>query len=298
MKKLLKIGIVQATRDPYNKNENTKNGILLIRKAKSLGIDIVLFPECWITGYEFPEIDRSIPLENAILTEEYINWSKSALNIQSHHLKSFCDIGKELSINIVITGYSQGVDGPRNSAFVIDRNGKIQMQYDKVHTCDFADEQYIESGNEFKVCELDGIKTGVMICYDREYPESARCLMLKGAEIILVPNDCRAMAPRLKALSTRAYENMTGVVMANTPGENGGNSCAYSPIVWDDEGIPIDNTIIEADATSEEIYIAEFDILELRNYRKKEMMGNTYRKIKAYGNLLDDIVQEPFLRKL
>ena len=70
----------------------------------------------------------------------------------------------------------------------------------------------LESGTEFKVCDFDGVKIGIMICYDREYPESARILMLKGAEIILVPNDCGTMKPRLQVLSTRTYENMVGIV--------------------------------------------------------------------------------------
>lgn len=52
------------------------------------------------------------------------------------------------------------------------------MKYSKVHTCDFADEACLESGSAFRVCDFDGIKIGIMICYDREYPESARILML------------------------------------------------------------------------------------------------------------------------
>lgn len=78
------------------------------------------------------------------------------------------------------------------------------MKYSKVHTCDFADERDVESGKEFKVCDFEGIQLGIMICYDREFPESARILMLKGAEVILVPNDCGSMQPRIMALSTRA----------------------------------------------------------------------------------------------
>ena len=58
------------------------------------------------------------------------------------------------------------------------------LQYAKVHTCDFADEACLESGDTFSVCDFHGVRLGVMICYDREYPESARLLMLKGAEII------------------------------------------------------------------------------------------------------------------
>lgn len=54
-----------------------------------------------------------------------------------------------------------------------------------------------------------------MICYDREFPESARVLMLKGAELILVPNACPIDPARFHQLAARAYENMTGVAMAN-----------------------------------------------------------------------------------
>lgn len=170
------------------------------------------------------------------------------------------------------------------------------MKYSKVHTCDFADERMLESGNEFKVCDFDGIKLGIMICYDREYPESARILMLKGAELILVPNDCGAMLPRVQVLSTRAYENMVGVVMANPPRKNAGCSCAFSPIVWGKNGVPIDNTIVLADDKTEDIFIAEYDIEKLRDYRSHEMMGNTYRKVKAYDELLNAEIKEPFKR--
>lgn len=155
----------------------------------------------------------------------------------------------------------------------------------------------LESGTEFKVCDFDGVKIGIMICYDREYPESARVLMLKGAEIILVPNDCGTMKPRLQALSTRAYENMVGIAMANPPGENAGCSCAFSPIVWDQYGKSVDNTILVADEMTEGVFLAKFDLEELRNYCSHEMMGNTFRKVNAYKELQTDKVEAPFIRQ-
>ncbi len=108
----------------------------------------------------------------------------------------------------------------------------------------------LEGGDTFKVCDFEGVKLGVMICYDREYP--ARILMLKGAEIILVPNDCSIMEARVNALSTRVYENMTGVVMANPPGENEGRSCAFSPIIWDEEGRYLDPLMVWAGELEED----------------------------------------------
>ena len=170
------------------------------------------------------------------------------------------------------------------------------MKYSKVHTCDFADERDVESGKEFKVCDFEGIQLGIMICYDREYPESARILMLKGAEVILVPNDCGSMQARIRALSTRAYENMVAVAMANPNGDNAGCSCAYSPICWDRNGKCVDNTVLLADDKTEGIFYAEFDMEAIREYRNREMLGNTFRKVESYSRLLSKEIKEPFIR--
>ena len=67
----------------------------------------------------------------------------------------------------------------------IDRHGDIQLTYAKVHTCDFGlMEVALTPGDDFYVCDLDTakgtVKVGAMICFDREFPESARILMLKG----------------------------------------------------------------------------------------------------------------------
>ena len=246
--------------------------------ASESNADILLLPECFITGYE-------LPIEN-----------KDALTDDSEFIQTLCSAAQRLHIGVVATALTQGRTKPQNSAFIIDKDGNILMKYSKVHTCDFADEKCLESGDEFKVCDFHGVKIGVMICYDREYPESARVLMLGGAEIILVPNDCGAMKPRIQALSTRAYENMTGIVMANPNGENCGNSCAFSPICWDRHGVCVDNTIFLADEMTEGLYYASFDMEQLRSYREQEMMGNTFRKVKAYGDLLSGDIGYPFIR--
>ena len=259
------------------KNINTV--ISSMERAAENNADIFLLPECFITGYE-------LPVEN-----------KDALADHSELIKRLCTAARKLRTGVVATAFTQGRIKPQNSAFIIDKSGNILMKYSKVHTCDFADERCLESGNEFKVCDFHGTKIGVMICYDREYPESARVLMLKGAEIIFVPNDCGAMRPRVQALSTRAYENMTGIVMANPNGENQGNSCAFSPICWDENGACVDNTLFLADEMSEGLYYAAFDMERLRSYRQREMLGNTFRKVRAYGDLLAGKIEAPFIRE-
>lgn len=275
---MFKVAVLQKRSENRAYGENIKTIIQYMTEAKKNNADILLLPECFITGY-----DLTIGNDSALSDKD---------------LKPLCDKAKELNIGLVATALTKGKNSPQNTAFVISKNGGILMKYSKVHTCDFADESVLEPGTAFKVCDFDGVKLGLMICYDREYPESARILMLKGAEIILVPNDCVSMYPRLQALSTRAYENMCGVVMANPDGKNAGNSCAYSPICWNDNDECVDNTLLLADAETEGLFYADFDMDAIRAYREREMMGNTFRKVKAYAALLDEEIRYPFIRKV
>ena len=260
--------------------ENLETVLSAVKSASERHADILLLPECFLTGYFFPVTN------------------KDALETDCPEIQTVCRAAAEYSTEVVLTAFTKGYEKPGNSAIVIDKSGKILMSYSKVHTCDFSDEKCLESGSEFKVCDFHGIKLGIMICYDREYPESARVLMLKGAEIILVPNDCASMSPRLNALSTRAYENMTGIAMANPPGDNAGNSCAFSPICWDENGICTDNTLLMAGEKETGLFYADFDMESIRKYRETEMMGNTFRKVKAYTELMNPEILPPFIRKI
>lgn len=273
-----KVAILQMKSLDRQYQESTHVVIDKMKAAAAAKADILLLPEVFLTGYEL----------------HFCN--NEALADDNPYLRQICDAAGKMHIGVIATAITKGTGKPRNSAYVINKQGQILMKYSKVHTCDFADESCLESGDTFHVCDFHGIKLGVMICYDREYPESARILMLKGAEIILVPNDCGAMKPRLCALSTRAYENMTGIAMANPNGENAGNSCAFSPICWDENGNCVDNVLLMADDLTEGLFYAEFDMDEIRRYREKEMMGNTYRKVKAYDLLLNKKIEYPFIR--
>ena len=273
----LKIAILQKRSKIRAFEKNTEDAEALMKEAGSNGADILLLPECYLTGY-----DLTITNDEAI-TESDLNEIRN--------------VAGKIGIGVVATALTKGENAPRNTAYVIDKSGEIILKYDKVHTCDFADERALESGDNFYVCDFHGVKLGVMICYDREYPESARILMLKGAEIILVPNDCGSMRPRVQALSVRAYENMCGMAMANPNGDNAGNSCAFSPVCWNKNGECVDNTLLLADDKTEGLFYAEFDMDTIREYREREMMGNTFRKVAAYSKLLDKKIEYPFIRE-
>lgn len=285
----LKIALLQLIPNA-SLSENLKKGMDACKKAKRMGADIALFPEMWSNGYRI--YDR--PLEE---------WTAKAISIEDDFVASFGKLAKELNMAIGITLLERYDGAPRNTIVLFDRFGNQKLTYAKVHTCDFYVEKNLTPGDDFYVCSLNTacgeVQVGAMICYDREFPESARILMLKGAELILVPNACPMEINRLSQLRARAFENMLAIATCNYPATvsdcNGGSSVfdgvAYLPDMEDSR----DTCILQADG-SEGIYIAELDLEQLRSYRKKEVHGNAYRHPKKYGILTDAKRNQPFIR--
>lgn len=269
---------------------NLKKGIECCKEAKKMGADIALFPEMWSVGYYIPE-----DLEEL---------KRTAVSADGPFVTEFKRLAKELDMAIGITFLESFEPLPRNSVCLIDRFGQAAYTYSKVHTCDFGDECRLTPGEDFYVADIDTakgtVKVGSMICYDREFPESARILMLKGAEIILVPNACPMEINRLSQLRARAYENMTGIATVNYPDGHpdcNGHSTAFDGIAYAlGEEKSRDMLIAEA-GCGECILFAEFPIDKMREYRSREVHGNAYRRPGKYGILLSEEVKEPFVRK-
>lgn len=292
----IKIALIQKNAVPNNPDRNLELAIQYIEEASSMAADIVLFPEMWSNGYAPPFEGAFDNPFNHDFEKERKEWLESAVSLKSDYVTTIKDTAAKCKIGVCTTFLSKTDDKFQNTAIIVDRNGNIILNYAKVHTCDFSLEKLLQHGNEFKVCDFDGVQIGVMICYDREFPESARILMLKGAEIILVPNACKMNSHRINQLNTRAFENMVGVAMANYPGNGWGGSCAFSPVVFDENGNCLDNTVVKADDISDDILIAEFDMDRIRIYREQETWGNAYRKPAAYMDLVSFEVKKTFIR--
>lgn len=268
---------------------NRQKGEAYCRLAKANGADIALFPEMWSSGYRIPQekqalVGLAIPGDGGFVT-------------------GFADLARELDMAIGVTYLERVEDGARNTMQLFDRFGRSVLTYAKVHTCDFGDERVLTPGDGFPVAELDtargAVRVGAMICYDREFPESARILMLQGAEVILAPNACPMEVNRLSQLRGRAYENMVCIVTANYPKgqpDCNGHSSAYDGVAYrPDEHGSRDTLIIEA-GEGEGIYLARLPIGELREYRSREVHGNAYRRPSLYQMLTEEQVSAPFIR--
>ncbi len=291
MKNTLTIALLQLVSHGLDLDANRVTGEAACRRAAQMGADIALFPEMWSAGYTF--FDPAEPGARQA-------WHDHAIGMDSPFVTHFRDLAREMNMAIALSYLQQWPLAPRNTVSLIDRHGAIVLTYAKVHTCDFDIESELTPGDRFFVGALDTaagpVNVGAMICYDREFPESARLLMLQGAEIILTPNACDLEDNRLGQFRARAYENMVGLAMANyaAPQLNG-HSVAFDGVAFDAEGNSRDHTLVQADE-SEGIFLAEFDLDRLRAYRVREIWGNAYRRPGCYGPLVATDVQPPFVR--
>ena len=264
----------------YSLAQQLEKGKKACEEAKEKGADIALFPEMWSSGYRIPQDRQALKM--------------LAVSGDSPFVRSFALLAAELNMAVAVTFLEDGDPAPLNSVAVFDRRGQKVLHYSKVHTCAFDDEKALSGGSDFYTAGLDleggTVQIGAMICFDREFPESARILMLKGAELILAPNACPMEINRLSALRTRAYENMLAVATCNYPEgqpDCNGRSTLFDGIPWipGEPGVR-DMCVFEAPGTPG-VYVAELDLDRLRTHRSEDIMGDKFRHPEKYGILSD-----------
>lgn len=268
---------------------NLEKGLDACRRAAAMGADLALFPEMWSCGYR---------------VESPAQLARDAVAADGPFVTAFAQAARELSMAIGVTFLERWDPAPRNALCVFDRTGKPVLSYAKCHTCAFDTERFLTPGDGFPTAALDtgrgAVQIGAMICYDREFPESARLLMLGGAEIVLVPNACPMEINRLSQLRSRAFENMIGIATVNYPHgqpDCNGHSTAFDGIAYrDGESGSRDTLVLEA-GEAEGIYLASFPLAELREYRAREVHGDAWRRPALYGPLVSAEKREPFLRE-
>jgi predicted amidohydrolase len=278
----LVVALLQMDAKGNDQSANLEKADRFCRLAARKGAQVALMPEMWNIGYtRFKRDDEA---------DRQAFWDQ-AISKDSEWVQHFRKLADELDMAIGVT-YEQAWDPlPRNAITLFDRNGNEVLTYAKVHTSDFkAMERNMTPGDDFHVSELETgngtVKVGAMICFDREQPESARILMLKGAEVIFTPNCCKLDDLRLQQFRIRAWENALGVAMANYPRPyQNGHSVAFSS-----DG----DTLVMA-GEEEGLFLAEFNLNEIRRDRRKTIHGNAYRRPHRYKLLIspekDDVWQ-------
>lgn len=285
----MRIALLQLVSHGTDRGANLEAGLRACREAKQAGAELALFPEMWSIGYTFPKQS----LHDAAPKLSSSEFFALAEPVDGDWVQEFRDLAAKLEMAIGVTYLEQTSSGSRNTMSLFDRHGEEVLRYAKVHLCTFHSEDSLEPGDDFPVTDLDTtagpVRVGSMICYDREFPETARLLMLQGAEVVLVPNACAVDDNRIAQLRTRSFENMFGVAMTNygSPQHNG-RSVVFDGIANDEHGRPRDPTVVEAEAAAE-LIIADLDLERLRSYRAREVWGPNFRHPELYAPLAADL---------
>lgn len=263
------ISLVQAP-PPASDDEALQRGLAAVDEAADRGADLVVFPEMWNIGYvmEGP-------------------WLERALDPEGPWVKAFADRARQRGVAVAITFLERRTGfAPSNSVRLFDRHGAMVLHYRKVHTCAFDTEGLLTPGEGFSVGDLDTaagvVKVGAMICFDREFPESARQLSLAGAEVILVPNACELERHRHGQVRARAFENSVVVAVANYtgPGYLGGSS-VVSPIVFSPRGESLEVDLVRG-GPEPALVTADVNLAEVRAWRRDEVWNGRWRRPERY----------------
>ncbi len=196
---MIRIALVQFYPFKGDVEFNLNKAFNLINKNP--GADIYLFPELFLSGYLFESLNQvkklSTKMDDPFFEKIY----------QFTQTKKIAMAG----------GYIENESGRFfNSAFFIGE-GKFLLNYRKVHLFDEEKKFFTPSASGFKVTDYKGIKFGLMICFDWLFPEAARTLTLKGAQIILHPSNL-VLPYCQNAMLTRALENRVYIATCNRVG--------------------------------------------------------------------------------
>ncbi len=253
----LRVAAVQIAPKLGNLEENIVKTCTFVEKAVEQGARLIVLPELSNSGYNFKNrqqaLECSEPIPNGPTIKE---WEKLA---RRHNVWIIGGINERYK------------DKLYNSAVILGPEGYVG-KYRKLHL--FAKEKFIFQPGDL---QLEAIKTGdftfgVMICFDWAFPEVARILTLRGAEIVCHPANL-VLPYGQKAMRIRALENRVFTITANRVGKEKDLMFTGQSQITDVKG----EVLAKGSKNKEEIITAEVNIDEARN-----------KKITPYNDLLKD----------
>jgi len=247
MRDKVKIAAVQMDPKIMKNSENLERMVIEIRTAAKNGADLIVFPECVLSGYVFSSREEALP------------FAESIPGMSTERLTTCC---QELDVYVVYGLLERDGSECYNAATLVGPKGLIG-KYRKIHLPFLGIDRFIDAGKEsFQVYETPIGNIGIQICYDCNFPESARIMTLLGADIIVLVTNWPQGRERIPkyVVNTRALENRVHVVAVDRVGnERGAKFIGHSKIV-NASG----DTLVEASSDNEETIYAEVSLAQAR----------------------------------
>ncbi len=263
--------------------ENIRNVTELVREATDRGAQVVLPPELFEGPY-FCRVEDEGLFATARPTEEHLA------------VRAMQQLAEELRIWIPTSFFEADGQHYYNSLAMIGPDGKIEGVYRKSHIPDgpgYEEKFYFRPGNTgFKVWKGAGTTLGVGICWDQWYPETARAMMLMGAEVLFYPtaigtepHDPDLDTSRLwrRAMVGHAVSNVVPVVASNRIGNEGGQIFYGNSFICDERG----DMLAEFGKDDTGVLVATLDVDQAKRHRAAFGFFRD-RRPELYGRLVED----------
>jgi N-carbamoylputrescine amidase len=256
----------------WNLPNNMDRAEELIRQAARQGANIILIQELFSTPYFCIE-QKAKHFDLATTLEENPNRAR------------FQQLAKELEVVLPFSWFEKANQAFFNSVAIVDADGSILGTYRKSHLPNgpgYQEKHYFNPGDTgFKVWDTKYAKIGVGICWDQWFPESARCMALMGAEILMYPTAIGTEPPPAPSIDSRdhwqrvqqghAAANIMPLVASNRIGTEVATGDENCDITFHGSSFIADETgakVKEANRTDESVIVHTFDLEGIRKYRE------------------------------
>lgn len=248
---LLTIALAQLKGTLFDKSSNLNRILSTIKTSRDKGVDYILFPELFLTGYFIQDQLKDL-----------------AEPIDGESMRIIQEQALETGVGVIIGFPEIWRNRYYNSAAMIGKDGQMKGVYRKVHLFDHEQDCFTP-GQEFPIFETEAGQLAIMMTFDQEFPEMARIYAMKGAKVILVLNAHNVpFEPHQEIfLKARALENQMYIAAANKVGleKNAlffGKSAVISP----------EGHILVEGGNNEELIVITLDLADVNRIREEQPM--------------------------
>ncbi len=271
----LRIAVVQIDIAFADPDRNIDAVLSRGREAAEQGARLVVFPECTLTGYCFESRDEA--------------WSH-ALCLDDPRLRAVEGLCREAGVWIIV-GFAERADQKLHNTCVLLGPAGLVAVYRKTHLPSLGLDKYADQADgPYAVNQVEGVNVALGICYDASFPEFARVLTLRGADLIALPTNWPPGAEPVPehVIPTRALENNIYFAAANRVGQERGFRFIGNSVICAPDG----SVLAAAGPDEETILFAEVDPTRARQKRiirvpgKHEIDRLSDRRTDLYGDLV------------
>lgn len=251
---------------------NLTRSLVLLEEAAAQGADLILYPEVQLSPF-FAQFPGNVGGCCGGGT------GPAAIGADSPVFSMFEELCRAHSIMASPNFYYEENGKKYDASFLIDQKGRLLGCQKMVHIAQaphfYEQDYYTPSDDGFHVFDAGSVKIGIVVCFDRHYPESVRTEAVRGAELILIPTANTLEEPMElfeQEIRVQAFQNSCCIAMCNRVGRESAMHFAGESMAADPDG----NTIVKAGA-QEELVFARIDLEKVRQVRASRPYLNLRR---------------------